>query len=355
MRILMTTDCVGGVWSYATTLSDALVERGIDVTLAVTGGPLSLAQRRQASRVDLRHRPLKCEWMQPPLEDVAEAGAWLAGLAKDLKPDLVHLNDFAHGKRDFGTAAKVVVAHSDVYSWHAAVQGQSPGEAWEPYRVAVLAGLKGADAVVAPTQAVLDGMTAALGKFNAASGVVIPNAVAEFEASADREPFILTAGRVWDEAKNVKLLAEAAASVSWPVKVAGDASHPDGGAAAFEQVELLGPMPNAKLRALMASAGLYVLPAKYEPFGLSAVEAGLAGCPLVLGDIASLRDVWGDAATFVPTDDAEVLGQTLQRLIASDDERQRLGQAARERAQTFTVERQVTSYLELYRKLVQAA
>ncbi len=32
------------------------------------------------------------------------------------------------------------------------------------------------------------------------------------------------------------------------------------------------------------------LPARYEPFGLSVLEAALSGCALVLGDIPSLRE-----------------------------------------------------------------
>jgi glycogen(starch) synthase len=46
------------------------------------------------------------------------------------------------------------------------------------------------------------------------------------------------------------------------------------------------------------------LPARYEPFGLSVLEAALSGCALVLGDIASLREVWGGAACYVRPGDS---------------------------------------------------
>ncbi|MEM7809394.1 MAG: glycosyltransferase family 4 protein, partial [Planctomycetota bacterium] len=225
----MTTDCVGGVWTYAMTLCRALAPHGVDVTLAISGGEMSEAQRRevdQIATVEWHHRPFKCEWMQPPLADVAAAGEWLDDLVAEVRPDVIHLNDYAHGGRDFGGLSRVVVAHSDVYSWHAAVLGQAPDASWRGYREAVEAGLAGADVVVAPTRAVLDGMVAWIGDRSAAtaaaSGWVIANAVDGIGEPADeREPFVLSAGRVWDEAKNVKLLAEAAGGFLMPVKIAG--------------------------------------------------------------------------------------------------------------------------------------
>ena len=42
------------------------------------------------------------------------------------------------------------------------------------------------------------------------------------------------------------------------------------------------------IRPWFARAGIYALPAVYEPFGLSVLEAALSGCALVLGDIPSL-------------------------------------------------------------------
>ena len=53
-------------------------------------------------------------------------------------------------------------------------------------------------------------------------------------------------------------------------------------------------------------ATIFALPARYEPFGLSALEAGLAGCALVLGDIP-MREVWHDAAMFVPPEQPAAL------------------------------------------------
>ncbi len=74
----------------------------------------------------------------------------------------------------------------------------------------------------------------------------------------------------------------------------------------------------------------------------------MAGCTLVLGDIPSLREVWGDAALFVGPEDGAGLRVALERLIADADYRARLGACARARALRFTPERMAAGYLAAY-------
>jgi hypothetical protein len=61
----------------------------------------------------------------------------------------------------------------------------------------------------------------------------------------------------------------------------------------MRRVRCLGPLEASELAGWMHRAAIYALPARYEPFGLSALEAAQAGCALVLGDLSSLREVWG--------------------------------------------------------------
>ena len=74
-------------------------------------------------------------------------------------------------------------------------------------------------------------------------------------------------------------------------------------------------------------------------FGLSALEAALSGCALVLGDIPSLREVWGDAALFVAPDDTDALAQALQGLIDRPAYRRELADRATKRAGLYTPRR----------------
>ena len=98
----------------------------------------------------------------------------------------------------------------------------------------------------------------------------------------------------------------------------------------------------------MARASIYALPARYEPFGLSILEAGLSECALVLGDIPSLREHWEGAAVFVAPDDREALRSAIDRLIDRPSQRAELGRRARVRGQEFTVTRMTDAYQRLY-------
>src|SRR5438270_10596672 len=101
----------------------------------------------------------------------------------------------------------------------------------------------------------------------------------------------------------------------------------------------------------MERASIFALPARYEPFGLSALEAGLRGCALVLGDIASLREVWGDAAVFVTPSDDGALAAALDLLARDDAFRAGMGERARRRAARYTAAASAAATLALYRKL----
>src|SRR5690606_33581318 len=155
-------------------------------------------------------------------------------------------------------------------------------------------------------------------------------------ARAQREPLVLAAGRLWDEGKNIAALTAVAPRLPWPVFIAGADRHPDGGRIEQPNVRLLGQLPSDALASWFARAAIYALPARYEPFGLSALEAALGGCALVLGDIPSLREVWGDCAVFVPPEDHDALEASLRRLMDDDALRRAYAARAAERASRYT-------------------
>lgn len=349
----MTADTVGGVWTYALELVAALAPFGVEVTLATMGGPLSADQRAAAARVGnltVRESRYRLEWMEAPWGDVRDAGTWLAALEAEVQPDLVHLNSYAHGALDWQVPV-LVVGHSCVLSWFAAVKGEVPYAQWQQYHRAVARGLRRADRVAAPTAAMRDALRTHYGAFGTGSVVYNGRAASDFPPR-EKEPFILCAGRLWDAAKNVKALHAVAPALAWPVCVAGAERHPDGGSIRLENVELLGRLAPSELARWMGRASIFALPARYEPFGLTPLEAGLAGCALVLGDIPSLREVWGEAALFVPPDDHAALARTLRQLIDDRRMRRRMQRRARQRALAFTPERMAHGYLKIYDALL---
>lgn len=351
----MTADSIGGVWTFSLDLIHALRDEGVQFALATMGRKLTPAQRatvEELENVSLYESELKLEWMEDPWDDVDRAAEWLLEIASDFRPDLVHLNGYAHAALPWECPV-LVAAHSCVYSWFTAVKGlPPPRDPWKIYHRYVREGLKAASMVTAPTQAMLDALNIHYGDtFPTGEAIFNGRSQGHFR-SAFSEEIVLTAGRLWDEAKNIRILEDAAAQIEWPILVAGEREHPDGGSVSFSDLQHLGLLCPDAFADQLARASIYALPARYEPFGLSALEAGLSGCALVLGDIPSLREVWGDAALFVAPDDAAAWTEALQELVSNAPLRETFARRARERAQKFTPERMAEGYLRAYRSIL---
>lgn len=371
-RVLMTADTLGGVWSYALDLARGLCARGHQVILAAMGAAPTAGQRVRVAAVGgltLHAQPYKLEWMEDPWEDIAQAGIWLSELAREYRPDLVHLNTLAHGALDWDVPV-ITVGHSCVMSWFEAVRGQAPiapeelvfagvGELeldeeerarWTRYRDLVRPSLRASHVVVAPSATMLQALQRHY-------GICVRTRVIDNGRNPDDflptipEPIVLSAGRLWDEAKNAATLARAAAAIDWPVYIAGESAHPDGGSAGFRGVTLLGQLAPAQLCDWYARSSIYALPARYEPFGLTPLEAALAGNALVLGDIPSLREIWGDAALFVDPLDSKRLADAINALITDTHLRTRLAEEARRRALKLSLHAMIDGYLQLYREV----
>jgi glycosyltransferase involved in cell wall biosynthesis len=368
MKILMTVDTVGGVWTYALQLARALAPAGVHVELATMGAPLSDAQRDQVrgcTNVTVHESRFRLEWMPDAAADVARAGDWLLALARTTRPDAVHLNGYAHAALPW-PAPTLVVAHSCVLSWWRAVHGCAAPQEWSWYRTTVERGLARAHAVVAPTHAFLGQLRAHYDFASPAS--VIPNGCepepphgpGPSPGRPDRparwtRPVIFAAGRLWDEAKNMTTLAAAARAIERPVHVAGSPLHPTGEHRALPGLVALGVLTPATLRRWYGRAALFVHPAVYEPFGLAPLEAALAGCALVLGDIPTLREVWGDAAVYVPPRDPAAIASAVNALSGDGAALATRARAARRRARRYPARRMAAAYVEAYRSLQSGA
>jgi len=352
-RVLMTADAVGGVWTYALDLARALGARDVKVSLAILGPSPSAAQREEASVIPnlaLHEHACLLEWMHDPWDDVARAGEWLLDLERTIQPDVVHLNVYAHAALPWA-APVLVVAHSCVLSWWRAVHGHDAPPSWDRYALAVREGLAAASLVVAPSAAMLNELTCCYGPLPR-TRVILNGRDPVAAGAVDKEPFVLTAGRLWDEAKNVDAVCAVAREIGWPVYVAGDAQGPGMEACRCEGVHSLGRLTSAALRQWMNRASIYAFPARYEPFGLSVLEAAQAGCALVLGDIRSLREIWRDAALFVAPGNRRMLASALARLIDDGDARRVLSERARTRAAALTASAMARRYADIYRVLL---
>ncbi|HET9198428.1 MAG TPA: glycosyltransferase family 4 protein [Solirubrobacterales bacterium] len=356
MKVLIATDTVGGVLTYTTELATALEARGHEAVVATMGPPLRPGQRARLPR-RVHESECRLEWMADPWDDVAAAGEWLRELEEEERPDAVHLCSYAHGAVEFA-APKVLVAHSCVLSWWRAVHGAEAPPEWDRYREEMAAGLRGADAVVAPSRAMLRELERDHDLRRGRAGVIHngtppptgrkPLAPSGNRPVGGRRGLVLGSGRFWDPAKNLAALDAAAAGLAWPVAVAGDLGEGD----PPRHAESLGALSAAELAAFRRRAPIYAAPARYEPFGLGILEAAAEGCALVLGDIPSLRELWGDAAIFVDPRDHRSLHRALATLIARPRLREELGALAESRAGDYSIDLFSQGYERLYTHLI---
>jgi glycosyltransferase involved in cell wall biosynthesis len=358
MRILVTADTVGGVWTYTRELVTGLTLRGIQVTLVSFGCMPAAGQThwmKGLCGLDYRPTAFKLEWMQESEADLIASSKYLEAVIEETHPNLLHLNQFYYGALECGLP-RILVAHSDVVSWWVAVHQQEPPESewirW--YKTVVRRGIAAATAVVAPSQWMLDQISR-YGAKPAASRVIYNGRTpALFDSQGIKQNLVVTIGRQWDQGKNAALLLRR--QIPAPVCIVGSERHPEfprdawAGRRLHPGVRFEGEQNEFQLGRLLARASVYAATSCYEPFGLAPVEAALSRCAIVASDIPSFRELWDGAAFFFRNNDAESLGEALEQLVKQDGLRRRYGNRALHRAQQeFSARRMVDDYISLYR------
>ncbi len=343
-RMLITTDAVGGVWTYALDLARGLARQGHEILLAVMGPAPNPAQRAEAAAVrglEMIETGLPLDWTAETPAHLASASAGLADLARNV--DSVHLHAPALVGQVRWPVPVVAVTHSCVGTWWAAMRdGPLPADlAW---RAALTAeGLRAANAAIAPSMA---HAAATLRCYGPMPLRVVHNGVPSIPASAGERQGVLTAGRLWDEAKGVAGLDRVTAVA---ISAAGPITGPNGQRIALQHIEHLGVLDPPGMQAAYARHRVYVSMARYEPFGLSVLEAARAGMALVLMDIPVFRELWNGAAMFVSTE-ADLPGALSAAL---DDDG--LGPAACRRAERYSVSAMVDATLAVHRDVARVA
>lgn len=372
MRLMVTTDVVGGVWTYTQELVEGIIREGHEVVLVSLGRSPSIEQRswaeglsRSAAHFRYIATGFKLEWMPDGHKDLERSAQFLLTLMEEERPDVFHSNQFCYGALPCAIP-RVVVGHSDVVSWwHARYGAAPPADRWfERYRSVVGRGLRSASAVVTPSAWMRSQLGAHYG-VNLARCRVIPNGRGvQAHPSASRRMQAVTAGRLWDEGKNLALLLHA--PIDLPVFVAGDAALDDSGVPETSalhgegqvnpQLRFLGALRSDALQTLMRESAFYIATSIYEPFGLAPLEAALAGCALVLSDIPSLREIWADTAVFFDPHDAGDLASAIRGLQGDPSRRLALAAAAQARAvELYSAQAMTAGYLHLYAELNMAA
>ncbi len=117
------------------------------------------------------------------------------------------------------------------------------------------------------------------------------------------------------------------------------------------QVRWLGQVPQEEMPELIAAASVVVYPSFYEGFGFPPLEAMAVGTPVVASNRGSLPEVLGSAALLVDPADDRALTEALEAVLTRPELRERLSQAGREHAATFTWDECAHRTLEVYRSV----
>lgn len=391
MKMLMTADAVGGVWAYALDLARGLAREGVATVLAAMGPGLDEAKRREVGTVPglaFVETGLPLDWLAEDAAMVLETGRRLADLARMHGVDLVHLNSPALAAEAAFSCPIVGVCHSCVATWWDAVRdGPLPGDfRWRTDLVR--RGTTACDALIAPSGAFADATARAYslsippvvvwngrsphhlspaGRGRVGASLPVegehvlrkgltpspnPLPTGERALASSSATFVFTAGRLWDEGKDLASLDRVAARLDLPVHAAGPTEGPNGTEIRLTAIEALGSLSPDSVAALLARQPIFASLARYEPFGLAVLEAAQAGCALVLSDIATFRELWDGAAIFVAHDDETNAADALRRLAANPAERTERGEAARSRAARYTVDAMTAGTLDVYRRVL---
>jgi glycosyltransferase involved in cell wall biosynthesis len=365
VHVLVTADTLSGAWTYTRELVTGLVTRGVRVTLVSFGEiPMPEQVRWMESLHGLDYRPtaFRLEWMHEAQQDYLDSSNFLASLVREVRPDVLHLNQFAYGALPVNVP-RVVMAHGDLITWAQAVEGYTPRPTrWlKWYRDMVIAGNEGADAVVAPSAWMLDSIRSCYAQPQRESVIYPGRNPIFFNPYINKEDSVLSIGRLVDAGKQVSLLTQCVHPL--PVCIVGSEHtvpiprvpiRADVKLALDENsVAIRGPQTEAQLRALYSRASIYAATSRYEPLGMPALEAALSRCAIVANDIPSFREIWGDAALYFRTNDAASLAENIRELNADRDKCRAYGNLAYTRArERFTTKRMIDDYLHLYRSLI---
>jgi glycosyltransferase involved in cell wall biosynthesis len=182
--------------------------------------------------------------------------------------------------------------------------------------------------------------------------------------SADA-PLLLAVGSVVPR-KGYDVLVEALSlllDLPWRLTIVGDCSRDPATTARLRadierhrlgsRITIMDAIPADRLGTLYASSDLFVLPSRYEGFGMAYAEAIAYGLPVIGTTAGAIPETVPTAAgVLVPPDDIAALAAALRRLIEQPAEREKLAAGARAAAAELPTWR---GSAELFSKAIEGA
>lgn len=175
------------------------------------------------------------------------------------------------------------------------------------------------------------------------------------------KPYLLFVGRLTQQ-KGLDVLLEALPHLDPDMQVVVCTGAADGSTTAGRLKELTKASPRllwldrdldlVSLRTLYSAATVYCCPSRYEPFGITNLEALACGTPVVASDVGGIRDVVGEAGLLVEPEDPQAMAEAANQLLRDEELHERAVMVGAEQVQRFTWPNIALQTLELYRKLI---
>ncbi len=292
----------------------------------------------------------------------------LPPMLKGIGADIFHSTNWMMPLLSTGYVKRVVTIHDLIPLLFRDHAPRSRKERFFPlYKRLMCRVAHSADMIIAVSDAtrvdIVDTLRVPLGKICTTLEGVRSEYRPPFSRPVNNPPVILFVGRR-DPYKNLPLLVEAfarllARGVRAKLKIIGpaDERYPEAPRRArelgiFTEIEWIGyASPEALVQAYQ-TADLFVLPSRYEGFGLTVLEAMACGTPVVCSRTSSLPEVVGDAAILVEPGQVDALTKAMEDVLTDRDLASELSAQGLRRAGLFTWERTARDTLEAYEKLM---
>lgn len=355
---------LGGVEVFTARLATALVERGHEVALITSRAGLTECEEERWGTIPVHRLPFEATLHSEDHEKVIALRRRLAELKRALRPDVVHLNTSGASLLFHLLTARSASAPS-VLTVH-----------WLPNRDGVdlrlcERALVAADRIVAVTEGCLrDALQRSPGIAGRTSIIYnsLPPSAVPPAPLASAVPRLLCLGRL-ETQKGFDVAVRALAAVRERIPgvqmtIAGDGAERvrleqlAGTLGCADAVRFTGWIAPDEVPHLMNAHTLVVMPSRYEPFGLVALQAGQMGRPLIASRIPGLSEVVrdGETAVLCAMDDAPAFAAAIVSLIEHPAAAAQMGQRAQAHVQAaFRWDDHVDAYEALFRQIAARA
>lgn len=375
LRVAVIADMLEENWPSMDLVAEMLAERlRAEHAHAVRAELVRPRMRRRATRVSQHSRAVMADRLANRFWDYPRHARRIASSA-----DVFHIIDhsYAHLVHALPAERTIVTCH-DLDTLRSVLEPhvEPRSAAFQSMTRRILSGLRRARHIACDTEATRDALVARAGIAPARTSVIHngphPSCTPEPDAAVDVEAMRFLGRAVTENVlhvgstiprKRIDTLLRMFAGVKRQrpaarlVRVGGPFTADQRRLARelgiLDAILVLPFLDRDTLASIYRHSALLVVPSEREGFGLPVLEAMSSGTPVLASDIEALREVGGDAATYVNVDDEDAwvreVVDALQQRAARPDEWASRRQRSVARAAAFSWSRYAAQLVELYR------